>query len=58
MKKYVKPETELIKLNTQYNICSMSLSSDPPEWPACSPKDFSDEEEDDVTWQWAPGRFM
>ncbi len=40
------------------NICSMSLTSDPPEWPACSPKEFSDEEEDDATWQWAPGRFM
>ena len=56
MKKYLKPVTELIKVNTLYNICSMSLSTDPAQWPACAPKNFSDEEEDDDC-QWTLGGF-
>ena len=58
MKKYVKPETELIKVNTRYNICSMSLTTDPAQWPACAPRDMADEDEDEeINWQWNPGRF-
>lgn len=56
MRKYLKPVTELIKVNTLYNICSMSLSTDPAQWPACAPKNFSDEEGDDDC-QWTLGGF-
>lgn len=59
MEKYVKPETELIKVNTQEALLiGISFISDPAARPACSPKNISDEEEDDgIDWQWTPGRF-
>lgn len=59
MEKYVKPETELIKVNTQETLLlAASLISNPATHPACSPKNISDEEEDDgIDWQWTPGRF-
>lgn len=48
MEKYIKPETELIKVNTQINLLiATSLISDPATHPACSPIYISDEQEDD-----------
>lgn len=52
MEKYVKPETELIKVNIQTNLLiATSLIPDPATHPACSPINILDEQEDDgVDW--------
>ncbi len=49
MKKYIKPETELIKLNTQYSVCVASLPNDGSDLSggrACAPRYYSDDEDE------------
>ena len=58
MEKYIKPETELIKVNTQYNICAGSQplgvdNDNPVSGPFCAPRYDSDDEDDtDVNSVW------
>lgn len=58
MEKYVKPETELIRLNALYNICagSTSLANDGTDLSggrACAPRyDSDDEDNTDASSIW------
>lgn len=58
MEKYIKPETELIKVNTLYNICTGSKYKDldednSAEGPALAPRyNFDDEDDTDVNSVW------
>lgn len=45
MKKYIKPETELIKLNTQGNIL-LAMSDVRATEPASAPRYYSDDEDE------------